>query len=247
MNKKSVVAMQPVSTFTLIELLVVIAIIAILASMLLPTLGQVNKRAKAIQCVGNVKQMGTATLCYSSDYDDYIPPVDRYNLEWIIEDGFGFRKIWITCLNPYLTGGKNWDGGRAKSSKVFFCPSGEMETYQYSSGAITYNFTSYMYNGRIGNAAYTTATDYFMRKLSRSKQPSRSVLLVDGKCKTINRYMFAVASRSDATAYMASRHPGLTDSTLYADGHVDSVKTLQVSDADFLKFYSLFPASSIWP
>lgn len=62
-------------SFTLIELLVTIAIIAILASMLLPSLQKAKQKAQQTLCASQLKQVGYLILNYANDYSGYAPAV----------------------------------------------------------------------------------------------------------------------------------------------------------------------------
>lgn len=61
------------SGFTLIELLLVIAIVALLVSIILPSLGQARKTARLSQGLTNLKQFATAATSYSGEFRELVP------------------------------------------------------------------------------------------------------------------------------------------------------------------------------
>src|SRR5438067_12652348 len=95
--------------FTLIELLVVIAIIAILAAILFPVFAKARESARAASCKSNLKQIVTAALMYSQDYDEqYVTCWPGYNVN-------GRNVFWMGLILPYT-----------KNLGVYRCPSHTM-------------------------------------------------------------------------------------------------------------------------
>jgi prepilin-type N-terminal cleavage/methylation domain-containing protein/prepilin-type processing-associated H-X9-DG protein len=91
--------------FTLIELLVVIAIIALLVSILLPSLSQAKELARAIDCGVRLKAMSLSFAYYTEDWDGYtLAPWDTQGHDWYIH--------WYHPM-CYYASGLNIPSGRA--------------------------------------------------------------------------------------------------------------------------------------
>ncbi len=75
LNTKGSDIMRTKKGFTLIELLVVISIIALLLSILLPSLQRVKMLTRRVVCSSNLRQQGIAFGVYGADFGKYPPHV----------------------------------------------------------------------------------------------------------------------------------------------------------------------------
>lgn len=75
-------ATHPKRAFTLIELLVVMVIVSILCAILVPSLQSAKQRAKRLQCLSNIRQIGIGIEYYKEDHEQYYPFRPPTSVSW---------------------------------------------------------------------------------------------------------------------------------------------------------------------
>ncbi len=132
------------SAFTLVELLVVVGIIALLVSILMPTLSKARAQAQRIKCQAQLRQLGMATLMYSTEYKGRFPvqtvdAVDHFLGQATLDSPAAWSRSALATLMKYLGGDRS----------LLACPSaGEipwMDFYAPTSDSDT----NYMFNAAV--------------------------------------------------------------------------------------------------
>lgn len=223
--------------FTLVELLVVIAIIAILASILLPTLGKARAKARTIECLGNKKQLMIAWLGFATDNNDRLTgnSHERGELEkewahgqmsWAVStDVTNIQHMLAGQVGPYL----------AHEWKVFKCPadnflSPSQRQAGWSARVRSISMNYFMGEGKDGNGGGTKVTERaFDQRVfkflgdMRALSPSRAWVVTDAHPNYVSRPCFTFWRRPDNLAWTAI--PGMYHcraSTIgFADGHAE--------------------------
>jgi len=125
------------SGFSLVELLVVIGIIALLLSILTPSLRKARSVAMRLRCEHNLKQIDLAVNLYLNANDNTYPcaqdPVSTEPLYWL-----WMGRGWRGFVQSYLGG--NID---VNNPSVLFCPQDHIAKNKYESTSYAYSMAFY--------------------------------------------------------------------------------------------------------
>ena len=123
--------------FTLIELLVVLAVVAVLLSILIPSLRRARITAYRAGCAGNLRQINLGLNMYLDDSDGIYPcaedPVSTDPVYWL-----WMGRGWRPLVRPYLGG-----SGDARDPSVLLCPEDRSDPAMYESTSYAYSMAFY--------------------------------------------------------------------------------------------------------
>ena len=219
--------------FTLIELLVVIAIIAILASLLLPTLSQAKAKAQSIKCASNLKQLQLALELYTGDNNGVFP--------MNVARGSGPGGHWETLEGSWVLANPKTDTtGESLRRGVLWNYIHSVSSYKCPSDKSTVQkrpdlqrFRSYAENQWLNyydnapSVANTHPSTIF--KDTAATQPARSLGFICVNERSIDIAVFG-PWYTDADTFYWGGTPGERHSKganlTYLDGHVESHRWL---------------------
>lgn len=200
------------SGFTLIELLVVVAIIALLISILVPSLAKAKLMAARTACSANMRNIGSGVAMYQSDYGPYVP------MCWTdLEDptyAHNF-KSWRTLLLPYIGDCRLFNCSKAvRSGNIgeLFLNADEVGAVNAGSMGVMYQWSSSNYktaniHGDI-TTGHTMWTDAWRTDANTAwRNPFNSLYLAD-----------AFMTRGPVSYPSGPPRPGFGTSSIYPPG-----------------------------
>ena len=159
--------------FTLIELLVVIAIIALLLSILSPSLIKAKDLARRLKCASNLRQIYLAVGLYLDAYDNTYPcardPVSTTPFYWL-----WMGRGWRSFVEPYLGGPID-----VNNPSVLLCPADRTEKHKYESTSYAYSMAFYHSPAQI--ETLNKREDTYTNPLPPIRQKSLDVANPSGK------------------------------------------------------------------